>query len=287
MTVFTDENFTGYEFRCTTESANTGFKHVCRVFKDNIEVEGAKAVVNWGNRTWEPYTYASVFEGAKSNLEAKLSGVKEPEVDYDFLNRLANDGHIFDYGNFEDGTPIIIFDSWEQVEGVYTKLVELAEKNLLKPSINSTMQNVEYVFSDEYNKCTECGTVHNTYYGDLTVIDDMLLCDQCVNTPSRVRSLIEEAQEEVKPLKATVSHDTLKELGYSLATDETFSHARDFYGATYISGQEAKEFVEKYNGFAQTYAIYQWVAPFYIWVHNSKLEEAKQEIAEKFNMVVA
>ena len=66
--IFTDEKFEGYEFRCTTESANTGFKHVCRVFKDNIEVEDVKSVVNWGNRTWEPYQNACLLEISKDKL---------------------------------------------------------------------------------------------------------------------------------------------------------------------------------------------------------------------------
>ena len=68
MTVFTDEKFAGYEFRCTTTSANTGFKHVCEVYKDNEPIEECKSVVNWGNRTWEPYQYASVLESAKDRL---------------------------------------------------------------------------------------------------------------------------------------------------------------------------------------------------------------------------
>ena len=307
--VFTDEEFKGYEFRCTTESANTGFKHVCRVFKDNIEVEDVKSVVNWGNRTWEPYTYASVFEGAKSNLQAKLDGVEKPEIDYDFLNRLANDGYIFDYGNFEDGTPTIIMDSWEQVEGkeertyvegegmvktgkfiksVYAKLVELAEKNLLKPSINETIKNVEYVFSDEYERCWECGTIHNTYYGDLTMVDDMYVCDECVNTHGRVESLIEEAKDSMrKALKPTIHQDIIEDLGYTLVTDETFSFEREFWGATYMTEDYADEFIHKFDGFIQIYAVHQFVVPFQIWVSNDRLDEAREVIAEKFGLQVA
>ena len=309
--VFTDEKFTGYEFRCETTSANTGFKHVCKVLKDNTEVEEAKAVVNWGNRTWEAYQYASVLEGAKSNLEAKLSGVKEPDVDYGFLNVLADRGYIRDYGNFENGTPIIIFDGWYQVEGeeereyaegkgmvktgkfiksVYARLVELAEKNLLKPSINETIKNVEYVFSDQYERCWECGTVHSLEYGDLTYLEDegMLLCDECINSSDRVASLIEEAKEDMrKALNPTIHQDIIEGLGYTLVTDETFSFEREFWGATYMTEKFAEDFCNRYNGFAQIYEVAQFVVPFQLWVPNDRLEEAREEIASRFNLAVA
>ena len=95
MKTFTDEKFNGYEFRCERTSANVGFKHVCRVFdKDNNEVEKAKSVVNWGNRTWEPYQYASVYEQSKGLLADVLEGVKEPEYNTDFLSTLADYGYI-------------------------------------------------------------------------------------------------------------------------------------------------------------------------------------------------
>lgn len=309
MRTFTDENFQGYEFRCTTEPANTGFKHVCHVFKDNIEIEEAKAVINWGNRTWESYQYQSVFEESKSRLQDLLDGVKEPEINYDFLNTLADRGYIHDYGNMEDGETVIIFDSWNQVEGedereyvegqgmiktgrfiksVYAKLVELADKNLLKPSINSTIKNVDYVFSDEYERCWECGTIHNTYYGDLTMADDMYVCDECVNTHGRVESLIEEAREDMrKALKPTIHQDIIEELGYTLVTDETFSFDREFWGATYMTEDFADKFIHDFDGFIQIYAVHQFVVPFQLWVSNDKLDEAREVIAEKYNLRVA
>ena len=310
--VFTDEKFKGYEFRCETTSANTGFKHVCRVFKDNVEIEEAKAVVNWGNRTWEPYTYACVLENAKDRVQCFVIDKHEkPVIDYDFLNKLADYGYIHDYGNMEDGELVILMDSWSQVEGederkyvkgqgmvktgnftksVYAKLVELANKNLLKPSINSTIKNVEYVFSDEYDKCWECGTVHNTYYGDLTYVDEigMLLCDECINTSDNVQVLIDKAVEDFRhALKPTVNQDIIKDLGYTLVTDETFSFEREFWGATYMDEMYAEGFCNKYNGFAQIYEVAQFVVPFQLWVPNDRLEEAREEIADTFNIAVA
>lgn len=308
MKTFTDEKFSGYEFRCTSASANTGFKHVCEVYKDNKLIEDCTSVVNWGNRTWEPYQYASVLESSKDRLQDLLDGNKKPEIDYNFLNRLAEEGYINDFGETENGEVVILMDSWSQVEGeeereyvegegmvktgnfkksVYAKLIELAEKRLLKPSVTITLLNVEYVFTDEYEKCWECGTVHNTYYGDLTYIEEegMLLCDKCVNSPDRVEVLIESAKNDFwKALKPTVDQSIIEGLGYSLVTDETFSFEQEFWGATYMTEKHAREFVEKYNGFVQIYEVAQFVVPFQIWVPNSELDKAKAEINIRFNL---
>ena len=310
MRTFTDENFQGYEFRCTSESANTGFKHVCRVFKDNREVEEAKAVVNWGNRTWESYQYKSVFEESKSRLQDLLDGVQKPEIDFDFLNTLADKGYIFDYGDMEDGETVIIFDSWEQFEGedereyvkgqgmiktgrfiksVYAKLVELADKNLLKPSINSTIKNVDYVFSDEYEKCWECGTVHNIQYGDLTYVEEtgMLLCDKCINDYDNVSVLIEKAKEDIREaVKPTIHQCIIEELGYELVTDETFSFDREFWGAEFITKEYTEDFCKRYDGFVQIYEVAQFVVPFQIWVQKDRIEEAREELQENLNIVI-
>ena len=162
MTVFTDEKFTGYTFNCTSESANVGFYHICTVMDNNgNEVLTTKA--HYINRTWESYPFQSVFEQAKSELQNKLDGVTKEEYDTDFLNRLVEEYHITDFGELENGELVIMFDSCSQVKGedereyiegegmvktdkfiksVYAKLVDLAEKNLLKPSINRTIKEV-------------------------------------------------------------------------------------------------------------------------------------------------
>ena len=171
MTVFTDENFKGYEFRCTSASANTGFKHICEVYKNNEPVDSCLSVVNWGNRTWESFQYATVLQDSKDKLQNLLDGIKKPEIDYAFLSKLVEQDIITDYGELEDGETVIMFDTWEQVEGreertyvegegmvktgnffksSYAKLRELAEKGLLKPSVQLTIANVEYVFTDQF-----------------------------------------------------------------------------------------------------------------------------------------
>jgi hypothetical protein len=308
MQVLTDENFKGYEFRCTTSSANVGFKHVCEVYKNNEPIDACLSVVNWGNRTWESYQYKTVFEESKAKLQNFINGIQKPEIDYDFLNTLANEGYIFDYGDMEDGTPVILMDGWYQVEGedertynketnrmektgnfkksVYAKLVDLAEKGLLKPSINSTIKNVDYVFTDSYRKCDECGIVHSLDYGDLTWVEEegMLLCDKCISSPDRVQSLIQDAQEDMrKALKPTVDQEIIKELGYSLIEGDTFSFAPDRYFVNNTTEEYIDRFIHKYNGFVQIYQVEQFDCPFQLWIPTDRLEDAQREIDFKFN----
>lgn len=306
MTVFTDEKFQGYTFECTTESANVGFKHVCRVFNGlNNEIDKAKAVVNWGNRTWEAYQYASVFEQSKSLLADVLAGVEKPEINTDFLNTLANYGYINDYGLLGDSDEyVILMDSWDQVEGsdereykegegmiktgkfnksVYAKLIDLANEGRLKQDITTTLLNTDYVFTDEYCRCYNCGRIFNLQYGELTEVNYELLCDDCIaDSEDAIETLIDEAKEDFRAaLKPTVNQDTISSLGYSLVSDETFSFEREFWGATYIDMDYVAEFIEKYNGFVQIYEVAQFVQPFQIWVSDDMLEDAKSELLTK------
>ena len=306
MTVFTDEKFQGYTFECTTESANVGFKHVCRVFNGfNNEIDKAKAVINWGNRTWEAYQYASVFEQSKSLLADILEGVEKPEINTDFLNTLANYMYITDYGLLQDSDEyVILMDSWDQVEGsdereykegegmiktgrfiksVYAKLIDLANEGRLKQDITYTLLNTDYVFTDEYCRCYNCGRIFNLQYGELTEVNYELLCDDCIaDSEDAVIELIDRAKDDFRyALKPTVNQDTISSLGYSLVTDETFSFEREFWGATYIDMNYVAEFIEKYNGFVQIYEVAQFVTPFQIWVSDDMLEDAKSELLTK------
>ena len=196
-TRFTAEEFEGYEFVCTTEDANTGFNHVCRVMKDGEEV--LKTRVNWGNRTWESYQYASVFEQAKGILYDKLNNSKD-ELDTDFLMRLVNSCLIDDYGEDEDGYPHILVGSWNQIEegSAWDTLIRLAKKGLLKPSVNKTMLALEdsQLFTDEYSRCSECGRIFNHQWGDLKIIDYEWVCDDCINeNPEYIEELVDRAKE--------------------------------------------------------------------------------------------
>ena len=305
-TVFTDEKFNGYEFRCESTSANVGFKHVCRVFdKENNEIERAKSVVNWGNRTWEPYQYASVYEQSKGLLADVLEGVKKPEINADFLYTLANYGYINDYGLLQDSDEyVILMDSWDQVEGsdereynkdtnrmektgkfnksVYAKLIDLANEGRLKQDITYTLLNTDYVFTDEYCRCYNCGRIFNLQYGELTEVNYELLCDDCIaDSEDAVIELIDRAKNDFRAaLKPTVNQDTISSLGYSLVTDDTFSFEKEFWGATYIDMDLVEEFIEKYNGFVQIYEVAQFVTPFQLWVADDMLDEARKELKE-------
>ena len=311
-TVFTDEKFQGYEFRCESTSANVGFKHVCKVFdKNNNEIDKAKSVINWGNRTWESYLYESVFEQSKSLLTDILSGKNEnkPEINTDFLNTLADYMYITDYGLLQDSDEyVILMDSWSQVEGetrawdddlkkyieletpiksVYAKLIDLAKEGRLKADINYTLLNTDYVFTDEYDRCSNCGRIFNTQYGELTVVNYELLCDDCIaDSAEAINTLINEAKDDFRAaLKPTVNQDTISRLGYSLVTSETFSFEREFWGATYMTTEYADDFIHKYNGFIQIYEVAQFVCPFQIWVADDYLEDAQAEIKNKFDLL--
>ena len=308
MTVFTDENFKGYEFRCTSASANTGFKHICEVYRNNEPVDSCLSVVNWGNRTWEPFQYATVLQDSKDKLQNLLDGIKKPEIDYAFLSKLVEQDIITDYGELEDGETVIMFDSWEQVEGKeertyvegegmvktgnfvkspYAKLRNLAEKGLLKPSVQLTIVNVEYVFTDQYMKCDECGRIFDYTWGDLTYAEEegMMLCDDCINSEDKIEGLIERAKDDFRQaLKPTINQSTIEGLGYSLVDNgDTFSFAPDRYFVNNVSEEWVDKFIHKHGGFVQIYQVEQFDCPFQIWVPTSELKKAQKEINSKFN----
>ena len=292
-TTFTSEEFTGYEFHCETTGANVGFKHVCKVFnKDGEEVEKAKSVINWGNRTWESYQYQSVFESSKDKLSEIINGnTEEEELDYDFLYNLINQGYIYDYAKDESGDTYIMADSWSQVEegSVWDKLVQLAKKGMLKPSINKTMLALdrEFVFTDEYTKCEECGKLLNTTYGEGTFIEENwyygYYCNDCINSNQEIIEwLINRAKNDFKwAVSVEVSDDILKELGYVPVLNKTyFSFDRGNWTAdTYITESMATEICEKFNGFAKLGAVQQFDTLFHIFVPIEHVEEANKELS--------
>lgn len=307
MQVFTDEKFTDYEFRCYSASANVGFKHVCDVYKGNNIIPSCTSVVNWGNRTWEPYQYASVYEESKGRLQNLIDGVKKPELDYDFLYKLVEQDIITDYGELESGETVIMFDSWSQVDGEdereyvegegmvktgkfikspYAKLRELAEKNLLKPSVQYTIDTVEFVFTDQFMKCDECGTIYDYTWGDLTYVEEegMMLCDKCLSSSDRVATLIDSAKEDMrKALKPTIDQSIIEDLGYSLIEGDLFSFEPDRYFVNNTTEEYIDKFIHKHGGFVQIYQVEQFDCPFQIWVPTEELEKAQKEINFKFN----
>ena len=288
MTTFTTEEFTGYEFVCTSEGANVGFKHVCKVMKDDTEV--VKAVVNWGNRTWESYPYQSVYEQAKALLKDKIENPNKEELklDHNFLYNLISECYIYDYAKDDRGDTYIMVDTWSQVEegSVWDKLVQLAKKNMLKPSVNQTVLALEreFVFTDEYSKCSECGKLINTQWGEGKFIDSAYdygyYCNDCINNDSGIiKYLVEEAKEDFeKAVTVEVSEDTIEEMGYAPVLNKTyFSFMRDNWTAdTYISEDKARKICETFGGFVKLGAVQQFDVLFHIFVPVDKLEEAEE-----------
>ena len=285
---FTSEEFTGYKFLCETTGANVGFKHICRAMKDGEEV--VKAVVNWGNRTWESYQYQSVFEQAKALLKDKLNGVEEVELDYDFLYNLIDGYYIVGYAKDDRGDTYIMVDSWSQVEegSVWDKLVQLAKKNMLKPSVNQTMLALdrEFVFTDEYTKCEECGKLINTTYGEGILVEDNwyygYYCADCINDNTEiVEWLVNRAKNDFKwAVSVEVSDDIIEELGYAPVLDKTYFSfdSGNWTSDTYISEEQATEICEKFGGFAKLGAVQQFDTLFHIFVPIDKVEEANREL---------
>lgn len=284
---FTCEEFTGYKFICETTDANVGFKHICKVLNSNGE-EITKAVINWGNRTYEYYPYQSVYEQAKSLLRDKISNKEELKLDHNFLYNLINEGYICDYAEDDRGDTYILVDTWSQVEegSVWDKLVQLAKKNMLKPSVNQTMLALEreFVFTDEYTKCDECGKLINTQWGEGKFIEDNwyygYYCNDCINNDSGIiKYLVEKAKEDFnKAVPVEVSEDTIEEMGYAPVLNKTyFSFMRDNWTAdTYITEDKAREICETFNGFVKLGAVQQFDTLFHIFVPVDRLEEAEE-----------
>ena len=85
MQVFTDENFTGYEFRCTASNASVGYRHECEVYKGNTLLpKYAEEFINKYNGFIQVYEVAQFVQPfqlwipnenlgqAKAELESKF-----------------------------------------------------------------------------------------------------------------------------------------------------------------------------------------------------------------------
>ena len=306
MTNFTFEEFAGYNFECESTTAPVGFKHVCHIFdKDNQEVTSTS--IQYLNRTWERFQFESVLSKAKEKLNGLLSDNKEPEIDTDFLNTLVNECYITDYGVLygTDDEYAILMDSWEQVEGVsrewvqgkgyqpcelkpsvYNKLVELAKQGRLKPSISYTLLNTDYVFTDEYIRCDECGKICNTSYGEARYYEsaDMVLCTDCMMDDDEViEGMIESAQDNFKEaIPVEVSEEKLNELGYSKVNSDDVEYSTSYemwgekrFGYDYISTESAIELCQRYNGFAKLESVQQFDTTYSLYVPTDALEAAK------------
>ena len=286
--------FTGYTFEITEEPNNTGHRIICTVYNDKHEAVTSSTSA-YGNGSGYGYAKAGVIESCKANLRALIENnfniPKEEPYDTDFLNRLMAEDYITNFGELKcNGELVIVFSTWEQVEGreervykegegmvktgnyiksVYAKLVELAEKNLLKPSINRTILEVEYVFDDEYAMCEGCGKICNTTWDSIHFVEGgvyQYLCSDCINEDTDiVAELIEEAIGNFrKALPVEIDEEAIERLGYVKITDEQDFSTRysqwgeKNYGAFNTPVDEVERVCETYGGFAKLTGVWQF-----------------------------
>ena len=308
------EEFTGYTFEITEEPNNMGSRITCTAYNDKHEVVTSSTSA-YGNGSGYGYAKAGVIEGCKSNLRTLIeNNFQLPEqepYDLDFLNRLANDGYIADYGELKSTSELVImFDGWYQFKGedereyikdkgmvktgnfkksVYAKLRELAEKNLLKPSINRTILEVEYVFTDEYTRCDSCGKVCHTTWDSIHFVEGNVcecLCSDCINdNEEAVEALIEEAIGDFKKaLPVEIDEAVIEQLGYVKITDEQDFSTRysqwgeKNYGAFNTPVDVVEAVCSEFGGFAKLTGVWQFDCNYTLYFPADTVNYARNEL---------
>ena len=311
--VTVENEFDGYTFETTISPNATGNKITCTAY-DSTGKEVTSASSCYGNGSGYGYAKMFAIDGCKAKLkefiENNFKEPEKPEYNTDFLNRLANEGYIADYGELgSTGKLVVMFDSWSQAEGadereyiegqgmvktgnfkksVYAKLGELAAKNLLKPDINRTILEVEYVFTDEYMKCYECGKIYHTTWDDIQYVESegVVLCSDCINeSDDCLDALIEEAKDNFrKALRVEISEEKIEALGYVKVDDEQDFSTRysewgeKSYGAHSLPIERVEEICKDYNGFAKLTAVWQFDAEFNLYFPEDTVDEAREAL---------
>ncbi len=308
------EEFTGYTFEITEEPNNVGNRITCTAYNDKHEAVTSSTSA-YGNGSGYGYAKQGVIEGCKANLRTLIeNNFQLPEqepYDLDFLNRLANDGYIADYGELKSTDELVImFDGWYQVEGedereyvkdkgmvktgrfiksVYAKLKELAEKNLLKPSINRTILEVEYVFTDEYMRCDRCGKICHTTWDSIHFVEGDVyecLCSDCINeNEEAIEVLIEEAIGDFKKaLPVEIDEEAIERLGYVKITDEQDFSTRfsqwgeKNYGAFNTPVDVVEKVCSEFGGFAKLTGVWQFDCNYTLYFPEDTVNYARLEL---------
>ena len=301
------KNFTdlGYTFTSKYTPNNVGSTyHVIVTDKDGNEVVHTQS--SYGNGSGHGYAMSFAQSDAVAQLKAVIEGrvpTKE-EYDVDFIDKLLYWGYITEYGYSKQGELLIMFDSWSQVEGhkkwddkkhdwvqidksVYARLQELAEKNLLKPSVNRTIKEVEFVFSDEYMRCDHCGCICHTTWDGIHYVEGTgeVLCDDCINESDKaIESLIEEAKDDFsKALPVMISEDRLTELGYEALDKEAFSTRAEQWGeysydSHNVHSEVLKRLCSDFNGFPKLTWVGQFDCEYNCFFPSSTIEQAREEL---------
>ena len=304
MEFITTEKFNqlGYTFKEEFTPNNLGTcYHVVVTDREGKEVVHTKSA--YANATGRGYAMNGAQHEAVAQLEAILNNevqkAKE-EYDTDFLNRLLEEEYITEYGYTTDGELLILFDSWSQVEGedertyvkgegmvktgnlkksVYAKLRELAEKDLLKPSINRTIKEVEFGFTDSYGVCMGCGKIINREWEGLTWVESTCeeLCNDCINeSEDAIESLIEEAQDDFKKaLPVMIDESKIENLGYERVREDSFE---DSWNNVDVSSEFMEELCRQYNGFAKLTCVGQWGCSYTTFFPVDTVEQARTEL---------
>ena len=63
---------------CESQSTRYGFRHIARLFKNNIEIDFEK--ICYYNRTWESFEFESVINKLKNNNKDFEEVIKEKEM---------------------------------------------------------------------------------------------------------------------------------------------------------------------------------------------------------------
>lgn len=302
------ENFKnlGYTFTSKYTPNNLGSTyHVIVTDKEGNEVVHTQS--SYANGSGHGYAKSFAQNQAVADLEAYIENPNKAVEEYDmeFLERLVEWGYITDYGYSKGNQLLLLFDSWNQVEGSkvydkkeqkwvqvtkspYAKLVELAENNLLKPSINRTIKEAEYVFSDQYSKCDQCGRLLDTQWDCIKYVEGvgMCLCDNCINeSESAIEALIEEAKDDFsKALPVMISEDKLAEMGYQKLDEETDFSTRyetwheKSWSSHNVHHSVIEELCKKYNGFPKLTGVYQFESEYNALFPAETIGQAREEL---------
>ena len=136
MEFITTEKFNqlGYTFKEEFTPNNLGSTyHVIVTDKDGNEVVHTQS--SYANLSGRGYSMSFAQNQAVADLEAYIENPDKAVEEYDieFLERLVEWGYITDYGYSRDNQLLLLFDSWNQVEGTkfYNKK-KIVQRHILR-----------------------------------------------------------------------------------------------------------------------------------------------------------
>lgn len=285
---FTNEEFPNVEFQCKSTDANVGWYHECEAVQDGNVLVATKC--HYYNRTWERYTYESVYTKCMNMLRKVQSG-KSYELTSSIWVELEDNNIIYRYGKDRDNDNVIIFESWEQQQNfeklVADELEDEAKETLDELGIDHEQLKYEYdeliseyVFDDEYCMCPTCGKI--VRYDEMTNVGDYEeVCEDCAkeNIDEYIGDMIEKAQDDFRQaLPTTVDEEAVE--------DEGFTYL-DFDGEIRMFESDNTDFARTicsiFNGFAHLTGVGQFQTYYKVAVPDEWSEEAQYFAEGKIN----